>query len=134
MRNLSGIWRGLYSYPVACDPVPFTARLRHAEEWLTGTTAETAPDRTLAGSVLTATVTGRIGGQHVTFLKTYDRQGRDYDAVHYEGDVDAEGQEVWGRWTIQGSWSGTFLMIRASGTEVALSQRWAERGLGCPGG
>ena len=127
MRNLTGTWQGVYSYPVARDPVPFTARLLHAEDWLTGSTAEAVTTRTLAGSVLTATVTGRIVGQHVTFLKTYDQQSRHYDAVHYDGEVDAEGQEIWGRWTIPGSWSGTFLMIRASGTEAVLSRRRAER-------
>ncbi len=76
---------------------------------------------------MTATVMGRVDGQHVTFLKTYDRQIRRYDAVHYEGEIDPEGEEIWGRWTIPGSWSGTFLMIRASQPQVALSERWAER-------
>ena len=127
MRNLSGSWRGLYSYPKAYDPVPFTAQLHHAEEWLTGSTDETASARVQTSSAMTATVTGRVDGQHVTFLKTYDRQIGSYDAVYYEGEVNAESEEIWGRWAIPGSWSGTFLMIRASQPQVALSERWAER-------
>ena len=127
MRNLSGTWRGLYSYPVAYDPVPFTAQLRHAQEWLIGSTAEAATVEVPAGSLMRATVTGKVDGQHVTFLKTYDRQSLSYDAVHYEGEVDQEGEEIWGRWTVPGNWSGTFLMIRASQPQVALSERWAER-------
>ena len=127
MRNLSGSWRGLYSYPRAYDPVSFTAQLHHAEEWLTGSTDEAAAARMPAGSVMTAMIMGRVDGQHVTFLKTYDRQVRLYDAVHYEGEVDPEGEEIWGRWTILGSWSGTFLMIRASEGHVALRERWTER-------
>ncbi len=76
---------------------------------------------------MTATVTGKVNGQHITFLKTYDRQSSSYDAVHYEGEVDPEGDEIWGCWTVPGSWSGTFLMIRASQPQAALNERWAER-------
>ena len=54
-------------------------------------------------------------------MKLYDENRGDYDAVAYEGAVDAEGLEITGRWSIPGDWSGTFIMVRESGVEEEAS-------------
>ncbi len=42
-----------------------------------------------------------------------------YDSVQYTGEVNEDGIEIEGRWTVRSNWSGTFLMIRSSGPPVA---------------
>ncbi len=117
--NLTGFWRGLYSYPTNRAPVPFSANLVEDGSWLTGSTEEVATRRELLGRTLTATVQGRRTGSAVRFLKLYNATLRAYDSVAYEGAVNAEGTEIEGTWTIPGNWSGKFLMIRDG--EVALA-------------
>jgi hypothetical protein len=125
--DLSGVWQGVYSYPGRRDPVAFVATLDESQSWLTGATEETGDTGDARGVTISATLQGRRTGSAVTWLKLYDRASRVYDAVHYEGDVSADGREIHGRWTISGSWSGTFLMIRAGGDAVALMRETAER-------
>lgn len=81
----------------------------------------------MRGRTIAATVQGRRAGRTVTFLKSYDDLPQGYDTVHYAGDVGHDDNEIEGRWTVPGSWSGKFLMIRASGTSVALLRKVAER-------
>ena len=125
MHDLSGVWSGVYRFPRLRPPVNFSATLNHAGEWLSGGIKEKA----LVGgapTVLTATVMGRCGGSEVTFMKTYDHPVAGFDAVSYRGSVDASGSEISGVWSIPGNWSGTFTMIRASGTEKAVERKIAE--------
>ncbi|HEY1934453.1 MAG TPA: hypothetical protein VGG99_20790 [Acetobacteraceae bacterium] len=120
--NLSGLWLGLFSYPRKLRPVHFEASLRDADGWLVGTTCETGTAGEVAGLTIGATLQGRRTERTVTFLKIYDGESRRYDSVHYEGAVSVDGTEIEGRWTVPGSWSGTFLMVRSAGpsTKVAV--------------
>ena len=127
-ENLTGLWAGLYSYPWGSrKPVFFAATLTDSEEWLAGNTEETATMGSAAGKTITATLQGRRSGRSVTFLKTYDDVPEGYDAVRYEGDVNGDGTEIEGRWTVPGNWSGKFLMTRAGQSGVALAQRVEEK-------
>ena len=115
--DLSGEWTGVYSYPGAGSPVPFTASLSEREGWLTGAVEERStqgPPRRLG-----ATIQGRRAGVSVTWLKTYDVMEHGYDAVQYEGAVSADGAEISGRWAIFENGSGTFLMTRKPGAQAA---------------
>ena len=125
--NLTGSWNGLYSYPSAREPVPFTAVLAENDSWLSGSTEETATAGKVCGQAIAATLLGHRSGNSVTFLKTYDDLPDRYDTVHYAGNVNQEGSEIEGRWTVPGSWSGKFLMIRARATEAVTSLDVAER-------
>ena len=122
--DLTGLWNGHYNYPHAQAPVSFTAQLTEADGWLAGSTEEIATQHAYRGRSITATLQGRRAGAQVTFLKLYDEALVGYDTVSYAGVVNQEGTEVAGRWSIPGSWSGTFLMIRATG-ERAAAQRLA---------
>lgn len=125
--DLSGSWRGLYSYPSGRPPVAFTAELTESGSWLTGTTIEVATRREVSGRTLTATLQGRRSGNSVKFLKLYDASVSGYDAVAYEGRVNGEGTEIEGRWSVPSNWSGTFLMIREGAAATVRARRVAER-------
>jgi hypothetical protein len=127
-ENLTGPWAGLYSYPWGSKkPVHFTATLADSNEWITGYTEEIATVGSSTGKTITATLQGRRTGRSVTFLKTYDTVPEGYDAVRYEGDVNEDGTEIEGRWTIPGNWSGRFLMTRAGQIGIALVQKIEEK-------
>jgi hypothetical protein len=125
--DLTGVWNGLYSYPRAIEPVSFLTTLVETDSWLAGFIEEIASIGTMRGQTIAATVQGRRAGHAVTFLKTYDDLPQGYDTVHYAGDVNHNGSEIEGRWSIPGNWSGRFLMIRAGETEIALARDVAER-------
>lgn len=125
--DLTEVWNGLYSYPRAREPVSFAATLTETGGWLSGAVEEIASVGPMRGQSITATLQGRRTGRAVTSLKTYDDLPQGYDTVQYVGDVNEDGSEIEGRWTVPGSWSGKFLMIRAGQTEIALTQDTAER-------
>ena len=125
--NLSGLWHGRYAYPRGQSPVAFTATLTEIDGWLSGSIEEKAAVGRSAAVTLTAALQGRRTGYSVTWLKLYEGAPATYDTVHYEGDVSADGTEISGRWTIPGAWSGTFLMIRPSGTGAKSSVKSVER-------
>ncbi len=125
--NLTGAWNGLFSYPSAIAPTPFTATLTDTGGWLTGTTEELAIAGDAQGKTITATLQGRRTGRSITFLKTYDGMPSGYDMVHYAGDLNHDGTEIEGSWTVPGNWSGKFLMIRASGAGMGLVREVEER-------
>lgn len=122
--DLSGEWRGIFNYPGnAGPPTEFTATLHDAAGALTGHTVEPSLD----GATVTARLDGRRSGAAVTFVKLYDEHGGGtYDAVAYQGAVDAEGGEITGRWTIPGDWSGTFIMVRDQGVAADAELEAAE--------
>lgn len=120
-NDLSGLWRGLFSYPRKKPPVHFEASLRDTDGWLVGTTCETGTVGEAAGLTISATLQGRRMARRVTFLKIYDGQFRRYDSVHYEGTVNVDGSEIEGRWMIFGNWSGTFLMVRSAGSSTKVA-------------
>jgi hypothetical protein len=125
--DLSGVWHGQYSYPRNRAPVPFVATLTESNGWLTGATEETGVAGDARGLTITATLQGRRTGRSVTWLKIYDGSFRLYDSVQYAGDINGDGTEIEGRWTVPGSWSGKFLMIRFGGLAGALLQKATER-------
>jgi len=122
--NLSGAWRGVFSYPKRFDSVSFSATLAEKDSWLTGTTQEPRSQREERGLTITASLQGRRVGTSVTWLKLYDHAPH-LHSVHYAGVVSNDGDEIHGHWEIPGSWSGAFLMIREGGAGVALTRRTA---------
>lgn len=114
--DLSGRWIGMFNYPTGLPPGRFDAELRDGGGPITGITTETS-ERT--GGLLTAIVDGTRTGTAVVFTKRYDDFEEMPHIVQYSGSVDASGDEIDGQWKIPGSWSGTFLMVRESKSEVA---------------
>ena len=123
--DLTGAWQGLFHYPIAKPPVPFTAELTDTEGGLLGSTMETGEIGDAAGRTLSATLQGRRDGRAVKWLKIYDAEYAHYDAVRYEGVVSADGLEIEGRWIVARHWSGTFLMIRPAGLAKAAEVKIA---------
>jgi len=110
--DLSGHWTGIFSYPRDIPATGFEATLFDGAGTLTGHVVEPRHDGT---GVVEALIDGRRDGPRVRFAKSYDGQDQDYDLVRYEGEVDADGVEITGRWEIPGVWAGTFIMIRERG-------------------
>jgi hypothetical protein len=118
--DLSGVWHGQFSYPrPGRAPVAFTATLDERIGLLTGDCEEVGAVEEAKGLTLTATLQGRRTDREITFLKLYDGTFARYDMVQYAGEVSDDGSEIVGTWSIPGSWSGDFLMIRASGDHLA---------------
>jgi len=119
--DLSGVWHGQFSYPRAGrDPVAFVATLDERGGLVLGDCEEVGAVAEAKGQTLTATLQGRRTERAITFLKLYDGAFSRYDSVQYEGEVSEDGAEIAGRWTVPGSWSGDFMMIRASNAPLAL--------------
>ena len=124
--DLSGQWSGFYNYPDGGPPNAFEAELRESAGVLTGTTTELADTGEHFGQTLHAVIDGRRDGSDVQFLKMYDGLSEDHDVVRYEGTLDSEGNEIEGRWTVPGIWSGTFLMVRNSGAREEAREKIGE--------
>jgi hypothetical protein len=124
-KNLTGVWNGLYSYPDGVS-VSFVATLIESGSSLTGSTHE--PSMLGNGNTANATLAGARLASSVTFVKTYDRAELLYrDPVDYDGILNGDATEIEGRWSIRATWSGRFLMIRATGRTKALALKAAER-------
>ncbi len=124
--NLTGIWHGIYSYPVARAPVSFVATLIETASAISGTTHE---PRAVGGSpdeTLYATLLGRRRNSAVAFVKTYEGANPHYATVLYEGTLSSDGTEIEGRWTVPGNWSGKFLMIRSAGKTETIARKALE--------
>jgi hypothetical protein len=75
----------------------------------------------LVGGTHNASIAGHRSGSTVSFVKRYEPSGCGYDTVFYEGLVNAEANEIDGRWKLPGTaLSGTFLMVRSSKTAEAV--------------
>jgi len=125
--NLTGIWHGIYSYPIPRAPVSFVATLIETASTVSGTTHEPC---TIGGSpneTMYATLLGSRQRSTVTFVKTYDGANPGYGKVAYAGTLSPDGTEIEGRWTVPGNWSGKFLMIRSVGKAEAVTRRVFER-------
>ena len=127
LHDLTDTWHGRFTFPRLYDPISFVASIEQTDEWLSGTVEEPGMRGVATGKVLTATISGKVTSDEVTFLKTYDAEIASYDAVHYQGKVGDQGLEISGTWTIPGSWSGTFIMIRSRGLEIAQTAHEEER-------
>lgn len=126
-QNLTGIWQGLYSYPISRAPVSFVATLIETASTVSGTTHEPSAAGESPNETLYATLIGRRHDSAVAFVKTYDGANPHYRTVAYEGTLSADGTEIEGRWTVPGSWSGKFLMIRSAGKAEAVARTVFER-------
>ena len=111
--NLGGQWHGFYNMPLERPPTPFEAELRDSGGLLSGMISEEGDTPDCRGMTLVSVVEGRRDGDRVSFTKRYDYLPRAHYAIHYEGNLAPGGDEIEGRWTIPGAWSGTFLMVRA---------------------
>jgi hypothetical protein len=111
--DLSGVWHGFYNMPSG-RPNQFEATIRDAAGLLSGLTTELGDTKDCAGQVLQAVIEGRRDGTSVHFDKRYDYLPRAFYVIHYEGVLQAGGDEIEGRWRIPGAWSGTFLMVRGA--------------------
>jgi len=121
-ENLTGIWHGLYTYPVARARVLFDATLIESGRWLSGSTHEVSTAGPSQGQIIYATILGERSGSRVTFTKAYDGTAPGYTVVEYEGALSEDCSEIEGRWAIRKNWSGKFLMIRSSGKEQTVAQ------------
>jgi hypothetical protein len=118
--SLTGAWAGAYRYPADAAPeTVFDAALEERDGLLTGATREPDLRPTSRGGVVTADIEGRREGRNVRFVKYMDGSGGMRHAIVYEGELDAQGQRIEGRWTIPGEWSGSFFMTRESGAAEA---------------
>jgi hypothetical protein len=120
-RSLTGVWQGIYSYPVGGLPtVPFTATLIEAGSSLSGSVHEQC---TMNGATLLFSISGRRHDAAVAFAKAYLGTSYHYGTILYDGTVNDDATEIEGRWTIPGDWSGRFLMTRSGDQPQATAKR-----------
>jgi hypothetical protein len=113
--GLSGVWEGLFSYPRLYQPTPFTAVLLEFGGSISGTIHELCNNGRSAGKVLNSTVDGSCAENSVQFVKVYDPATPGHGRpITYVGALNSDATEIEGQWTVQGSWSGKFLLIRTS--------------------
>ena len=126
-QSLTGIWHGIYSYPIARAPVSFVATLIETASAVSGTTHEPCTIGGGPNEILYATLLGSRQDSAVAFVKSYDGANPHYGTVAYEGTLSSDGTEIEGRWIVAGNWSGKFLMIRPAGKTEALARTVFER-------
>lgn len=126
-QTLTGIWRGIYSYPIVHAPVSFVATLIETVSAVSGTTHELCAIGGSPNETLYATLLGSRQDRAISLVKTYDGANPRYGTVAYEGTLSLDGTEIEGRWIVPGNWSGKFLMIRSSGKTEAVARTAFER-------
>jgi hypothetical protein len=126
-HNLTGVWHGLYSYPIARPSVSFVATLIDSASAVSGTTHEPCTMGGNPDQILYAMLSGSHRDRVVSFVKTYDGANPNYRSVHYEGRLSHDGTEIEGRWQVPGNWSGKFLMIRSSRNAESVGRKMFER-------
>lgn len=117
-ESLTGVWHGQYRYPLPLEPVHFTATIIDSGGALSGTTQETVGLDGPPASLM-AILDGRRDGATVRFVKTYAPASEEFQDVIYAGTLNGERTEIEGEWTVPGTWSGSFLMIRTRGRAMA---------------
>jgi hypothetical protein len=125
-RNLTGLWHGTFSYPRLMAPTDFLLDLRDHNGSISGETHERSdqgPDR---GRTISALVDGSRAGSEVRFTKRYDALHR-RTPIAYAGTLNDEATEIVGTWTIPGTWSGTFIMVRDQQRKADVAERIAEK-------
>jgi hypothetical protein len=133
-RSLTGVWQGIYSYPVSWMPaVSFTATLIEAGAFLTGSVHEPCTIPGLPNETLFFSLSGSRHGAAVDFAKTFQGTSPYYGTILYEGSVNVDATEIEGTWTIPGEWSGRFLMTRSGDQpQVAAKREGAESAVEVP--
>ena len=125
--DLSGRWHGFYNMPLDGPPTLFEAELLDTGGLLSGETTEEGDTPDCFGMTLHAVIEGLRQGDRVAFTKRYDYLPRADYAIDYEGVLAPGGDEIEGRWTIPGIWSGTFLMVRGSEAAAAAERQVSEK-------
>jgi hypothetical protein len=126
-ENLTGVWHGLYTYSNGLS-VSFVATLIEIPGLLSGSIEEPCMTGQCPSDTIHAALAGRRQASAVTFVKTYEQAGLGYEnPVAYDGAISSDATEIEGRWSIPGSLSGKFLMIRSVGKAVAAEQKVSER-------
>jgi len=126
-QSLTGIWHGIYSYPLPRASVSFVATLIETARAVSGTTHEPCTIGGSSNEILYATLLGSRQDSAVAFVKTYDGANPRYGTVAYDGTLSPDGTEIEGRWTVPGNWSGKFLMIRPAGKAEVAARTVFER-------
>ena len=117
--NLTGVWDGTFVQP-GVGVVTFLATLIESGSALGGNVTEPCIEPGCPLSTHNASIAGQRSGSAVSFVKRYEPSGYGYDAVIYQGVVNADATEIHGRWALLGiALSGTFLMVRS--TKIAQS-------------
>jgi hypothetical protein len=121
--SLTGVWHGLYHYPVHREPVYFVATLIDAGSFISGSTHESEIGETGAPLTLFASVEGTKSGSTVGFTKTYDGASGWDHAVAYDGVLNGDATEIEGEWRIGVEARGRFLMIRSRGASEQVARK-----------
>jgi hypothetical protein len=123
--SLSGAWSGAYRYPRDMQPeVVFNAQIEEVGGGFTGFLQEPNMHGYTPGNVVSSNIEGVRTGHAVEFTKFYDGSGGMAHAVRYEGRADANLTRIDGKWSIPGTWSGTFFMVRDDdGAEAEAEER-----------
>ena len=124
--DLTGAWEGIFSYPRSLPPNAFGCVLRDRSGALAGEVQERGDSEQERSVTLIAMIEGRRNGRAVSFTKRYDDLARARYAVDYEGQLSEDGDEITGRWSIPGIWSGTFIMMRSARRGIEAERRVAE--------
>ncbi len=121
-ESLTGVWNGVFQQP-DCGSVAFTATLIESANQITGSTHEPCVLPGCPRKIHLALLSGHRQSRAVAFVKTYDPPGFGYGTVSYAGELNGEATEIAGTWTIAGSFSGAFLMIRAGRRAPARTRK-----------
>jgi hypothetical protein len=114
----------MFSYPRAHPPTLFTAVVMDLGGSVSGTTHEVSTVGAFAGQALEAAIDGARSGGVIRFTKVYDAAAPGHRSpVIYEGVLNADATEIEGEWSIPGSWSGRFIMVRSEGPAEAAEER-----------
>jgi hypothetical protein len=125
--NLTGYWSGSFSYVGGEGPTPFSAHISDISGSISGTTLE--PNTFAKGPLkeLSADIMGAANGHSVSFVKRYHRgPGVHRNPIYYSGTTDAKFTRIEGTWRFNNGFSGTFVMIRASGGAKAVAKEREE--------
>ena len=122
-ENLTGVWEGLFNWPIRRPPTPFTAVLIDTGGTLSGSVHEVAQGGPFDGRELTAMIAGRRSGGSLRFTKSYEPGVARFAPVTYDGALNAEATEIDGTWTIKGRMSGPFLMMRSRRPSEAVEAK-----------
>jgi len=119
--DLSGVWLGIFNYPEDLPATSYRATLTDTGGRLGGTIEE-SDAVVMVGRRLTAGIDGTRTGNAVRFTKFYATPSNAYDVVEYHGTVNADGDEITGRWEVRDAWSGSFIMTRPSAPGIEAEQ------------
>lgn len=115
--DLSGVWRGFFTYDDGRAPVPFAVNLTQNENSFNGASNEPNTFAVAPVATLRATLRGTVDVETraVHWVKTYDGNGADH-SVDYRGTLSRDGTRFeGGRWIVDSQTAGSFTLVR-SGT------------------